>query len=286
MLDIEKIRHERKIDKLLNFSIINIDKPTGMTSFDVDTEVKKMLGVGKTSHFGTLDPMVTGVLPVALGRACRLMEFFIHRNKTYLGEMHLHEKISEDKLNSEIRNFIGKIKQLPPVKSRVKRQEREREIYNFKILKKEGTNVSFIVECEAGTYIRKLVHDLGEKINGAHMTKLRRIKASIFSEKNAVMIEDLMKALEECKTGKEEILRSMLIPGEIVTTILPSVEVKEECLKELLTGKPLFGKMIVKYNEDIKNGDNFCVLHGDRLVAIMKKASEVGIIGRPLFVLN
>ncbi len=286
MIDIEKIKRDKGIMELLNFSIINIDKPAGMTSFDVDTEVKNIIGARKTSHFGTLDPMVTGVLPIALGRACRLMEFFIHRDKIYVGEMHIHQEISEEKLKTEIKSFIGKIKQLPPVKSRVKRQEREREIYSFEILKKEGTNASFIVECEAGTYIRKLIHDLGEKINGAHMTKLRRIKASIFSENESWKISDIETAAKEWKKGNETLIRRILIPGEIVTGVLPCVEVKQSAVKNLLTGKSLLGKDVAKKNEELKDGDNFCVLNEDRLIAIMKKSSEEKIIGRALFVLN
>ena len=98
------IKSKKSIKELLEFSIINIDKPTGPTSFSVSQFVKNALGISKTSHLGTLDPQVTGVLPVALNRACRLNEYLIHRDKVYIGIMRLHmDKISEEKLNKEMK---------------------------------------------------------------------------------------------------------------------------------------------------------------------------------------
>jgi len=108
MIDLEKIKSKKSTEDLLKFSIINIDKPTGPTSFSVSQFVKRALKLNKTSHLGTLDPMVTGVLPVALGRACRLNEYLMHRNKTYVGIMRLHKEISEKNLKDEIKKFIGK----------------------------------------------------------------------------------------------------------------------------------------------------------------------------------
>ncbi|MEK6848071.1 MAG: RNA-guided pseudouridylation complex pseudouridine synthase subunit Cbf5 [Nanoarchaeota archaeon] len=285
MIDLEKIKQTAPIQGLLQFSILNIDKPAGMTSFDVDTKIKNIIGVNKTSHFGTLDPAVTGVLPIALGRACRLMEFFIHKRKTYIGEMHLHRDVEKEKLLSEVRKFIGVIRQLPPVKSSVKREEREREIYRWDIQKINGDDVEFEVECEAGTYIRKLVSDLGERIGGAHMTRLRRIKAGIFEEKDMCSVEELENAVKELKRGNEKLLREMLIPGEIVCAILPNLEIKKEYSSLILTGKPLTKEMIFG-NADLKNCGNFCVIHKDKLLAIMQKTSEKNVFGRPVFVLN
>ena len=89
------------MNDLLNFSLINIDKPSGPTSFQVSQYVKKSLNLSKTSHMGTLDPKVTGVLPITLGRACKLSKYFMHRDKIYVGIMRIHEEISESKLRSE-----------------------------------------------------------------------------------------------------------------------------------------------------------------------------------------
>src|SRR3989344_2057146 len=166
---------EEPLQKLLNFSIINIDKPSGPTSFSVSNFIKTSLNLNKTSHFGTLDPQVTGVLPVALGKACRLNETFMHRDKEYVGIMRIHQDVSLDILKEKINNFIGKITQLPPVRSRVKRAPREREVKSFDILEKKGKDILFKTKVQAGTYIRKLIHDIGLQIGGAHMLELRRV---------------------------------------------------------------------------------------------------------------
>jgi len=162
------------LKKLLNFSIININKPCGPTSFSVSEYVKKQLGLTKTSHFGTLDPRVTGVLPVALSRACKLTGFFLGHDKEYVGIIHAHKEQDIKELQEIInKNFIGKIKQLPPKKSRVKREERIREVKSFKLLEQGENKKDFLFQTavEGGTYIRKLIHDLGEKIGGAFRRK-------------------------------------------------------------------------------------------------------------------
>ncbi len=192
-MNIEKIKQQKSIQELLEFGIINIDKPAGCTSFDVVDKIRRILKLRKASHFGTLDPMVTGVLPIALNRACKLTGFFIGEDKEYVGEMRIHEDIELEKIEKMIREkFIGKIIQLPPVKSRVKRQEREREVMKFDLLEKNGQNIKFHAEVQGGTYIRKLIHDLGQALGiNAHMTKLRRTRAGIFLEKDSVKLEDL-----------------------------------------------------------------------------------------------
>ena len=112
--------------------------------------------------------------------------------------MRIHEDKSIEQIEEAIKmGFVGKIMQLPPVRSRVKRETREREIKNFKILKQEGRNISFLVECQGGTYIRKLVHDLGEEMGiGAHMTQLRRIRAGIFKENEITTKQQFEKAVD------------------------------------------------------------------------------------------
>lgn len=163
-MNIQEIKSKKSISELIEFGIINIDKPSGPTSFDVSDFVRKKLELRKTSHFGTLDPKVTGVLPIALNRACKLTGFFLGENKKYIGIMRIHEETDIKKLNEIInRKFIGKIMQKPPVKSRVKRVEREREIISFKILEEEKKDFLFQTEVQGGTYIRKLIDDLGKE---------------------------------------------------------------------------------------------------------------------------
>lgn len=276
----------KSINSLLKFSVINLDKPSGPTSFSVSHFIKKVLDINKTSHFGTLDPQVTGVLPIALGRACRLSDYFMHKDKEYVGIMRLHEEVSIEKLNKEIKNFIGKIKQLPPVRSRVKRAVREREVKTFEILETDGKDVLFRTQVQAGTYIRKLIHDLGEKIGGAHMLELRRVKASIFSENDETFINlyDFEKAVKSFNEGNEILLRKILIPAEIaIQKVLPSVKISDKNMKQILTGKPLTKE---DFAEKTPAEEIFAAFYEDNFIGVYRKVDEKGIIARAEFVFN
>jgi H/ACA ribonucleoprotein complex subunit 4 len=271
------------LKQLLNFSIINIDKPSGPTSFQVSSLIKNKLGITKTSHFGTLDPMVSGVLPVALGRACRLNEWFMHKDKTYVGIMRLHTEVDKKKLEATIASFIGKINQLPPVRSRVKRAVREREVKSFDILEQEGTDILFHTVVQAGTYIRKLIHDMGEALGGAHMLELRRTQASIFTEPSYTLY-DLDNALEALKKGNETPLRAMLIPADkALQEILPVVQAQPEIVPMFLKGKPVMAKDLVGKAPD---APFYALFHKTTFISIVKKVNEGNIIARPQFVYN
>lgn len=291
MINIENIKEKKDIKELLYFGILNIDKPAEWTSFDVVNYVRKKLELKKCGHFGTLDPNVTGVLPICLENACKIQEYFMHRNKIYIGKMKIHKKITRKKLEEEMKSFIGKINQLPPRKSSVKRQIRQREIIVFELISfnDKKNEAEFKAEVEAGTYIRKLVHDLGEKIGGAHMSELRRIKAGLFSceDKEFSNIEKFDKAVEQYKKGYDKLLRDMIIPAEIITKLLDFVEVKDEAVKKLKNGSPIFTEMLIDKEKAIKiiNKDEaFAVVSGDRIIEIAKKTNQFenkDIIAKP-----
>lgn len=282
-INIDKIRKNKSIEELLEFSIINMDKPSGPTSFGVDTVIKKSLKLSKTSHFGTLDPMVTGILPISLNRACRLMGYFIGKKKTYIGIMRLHEDIKIDDLKKEMKFFLGEITQLPPVKSRVKREERQRTIYSFEILEKNGKDVLFETEVEAGTYIRKLIHDLGLKIGGAHMLELRRTKASIFEEPSTNIYE-FLEAVEEYEKGNENKLKKILIPGEVITRVLPIVQVKKEYVKKLHHGYPLSKQYLTQEYEGTEG--KIAVFEKERFIGVFSLINQGNILAKAEFVLQ
>jgi len=194
------------MDKLLNFGLINIDKSAGPTSYSVSEFVKRQLKLKKTSHMGTLDPKVTGVLPITLGRACKLAGYFIKHDKSYIGILETHKKCDIEKLQKLIdENFSGKILQTPPHRSAVRREERQREVYSWRLLEASEDEKSFLFDCqvEGGTYIRKLCSDLGEIIGGAHMGELRRTEAGIFDESDLVSLDDFESAIKEWKAGDE-----------------------------------------------------------------------------------
>jgi len=284
-MNLSKIKQHKSIQELLEFGIINFDKWENCTSFDVVNFVKKKLRLRKTSHFGTLDPMVTGVLPVALNRACKLTGFFIGEDKEYEGVMRIHEDISLEKIKEKIKEkFVGKIIQMPPVKSRVKRQLREREIYGFEILEKKRKEISFKVECEGGTYIRKLIHDLGQELEiGAHMAGLRRVRAGIFKETKSVKKEEFEKAVEEFENGNEKLLREIIIPAEIISDVYPIVEIKEKNLKQIFTGKPIHKKDLVKEN-NLEKGKIICVFCEERFIGMYQIINGKDIFVKAKFV--
>ncbi len=298
-LDIPKIRKEKPIEELINFGILNIDKPSDCTSFDVVNYIRRLLNLPKCGHGGTLDPMVTGVLPIFLGNACKIQEYFMHRNKVYIGKMKLHKEISEKQLKEAMKKFLGVINQLPPRISRVKRQLRKREIIEFKLLEYDKTKkeASFIAEVEAGTYIRKLIDDLGKNLGiGAQMIELRRTKAGIFSDKDKEFcnIEKFKDAVEEYKNGKEEKLRKLIIPAEIISELLPVIEVKSDSIVKLQNGSPLFESMICEdnYKEAIKiigADKSFIISRDNRIIEIAKKTEQFEnqeILAKPEVVLK
>ncbi len=283
----QKLKQNKSIQELLEFGIINIDKSSGPTSFNISDFVRKSLGLRKTSHFGTLDPKVTGVLPIALNRACKLTGFFLGEDKEYVGVMRIHDEISIEEIDKMIKNkFLGKITQMPPVKSRVKRQHRQREIKKFELLEKEDRNILFRVSCEGGTYVRKLLHDLGEELKiGVHMLELRRIRAGIFEEETSVNLYDFEKAVKEYKKGNEELLRAIIIPAEIVGVAYPIVEIKEKNLKNILTGKPIYRKDLTKPTP-VKKDEKIAVFCKNKFIGMYKVIRGKEIFAKALFVMQ
>jgi len=277
---------KKTLKNLLQFSLLNIDKPAGPTSFQVSQFIKNKLNLSKTSHMGTLDPQVTGVLPITLGRACKLSNYFMHKDKKYVGIMRLHKDLPLTELKKVMEDFIGKITQLPPVRSRVKREFREREVKQFEILEKQNRDVLFIADVEAGTYIRKLCSDLGEKIGGAHMLELRRIRASIFTENddNFINLYGFEKAVKQYEEGNELPLRKLLVPAEdAIKKVLPTAHLSKQAnLKQILTGKPLNKSDI----EAIPKEETFALFNGDTFLGVYKKLDENNILARPEFVYN
>jgi H/ACA ribonucleoprotein complex subunit 4 len=196
----------RSTEDLLSYGIVNIDKPKGPTSHQCSGYVKKILKIKKAGHSGTLDPNVTGVQPIALGRATRMAQFLLKAPKEYICLMHLHKEISQADIEATFEKFQGKIKQIPPIKSAVKRQERVREIYETEILEIDGQDVLFRIKCQAGTYIRKYCDDFGKESGvGAHMAELRRTQAGPFREEdNLITLNDLQDAYHYYTEGNDK----------------------------------------------------------------------------------
>ncbi len=262
---------DRPVEEFINYGIINIDKPSGPTSHQASDFVQKILGISKAGHSGTLDPGVTGVLPIALGRATRIVQTLLPAGKEYVAIMHLHKKIDETSLKKTLNEFIGKIRQKPPLKSAVKRVERTREIYYLDILEINGQDVLFKVGCQAGTYIRKLCHDIGRRIGcGAHMAELRRTRVAAFDESTLATLQDLTDAFYYYKQeNNEKFIRKIIQPIENAIKHLPKIWVLDTTINSLCHGVDLKIPGISKIESNFDEGETVAVMTlKDELIAI------------------
>lgn len=264
----------RTISELLDAGVINLDKPPGPTSHEVVSWVKGILHIKRAGHSGTLDPHVTGVLPIMLGDATRLVRVLLLSGKEYVCVMRLHADVPEGQLRQVMDEFVGVIYQRPPLVSAVKRQVRKRTIYYIKFLEKVGRDVLFIVGCEAGTYIRKLCHDIGEALGcGAHMFELRRTRSGPFGEdESLVTLHALKDAYEIWKeTGDEGPLRKCIYPMEYALRDLPAIVVKDSAVDALARGAHLGVQGISRLQSGIKPGD---------VVAVFTHKGEAVMLGK------
>src|SRR3989344_2798010 len=262
---------ERTADELVQFGLVNIDKPKGPTSHQTSDYVKKILHLDKAGHSGTLDPGVTGVQPIALGKATRITQFLLTAPKEYVCLMHIHQEVEEKTIREIISQFLGKIRQLPPLKSAVKRVERTREIYEFEILEIKEKDVLFRVKCQAGTYVRKLCFDIGKKLEvGAHMAELRRTQAGPFTEQdNLVTLNDLQDAYHfHREENNSKFLMHCLQPIENALKHLSKCWLLDTTLKSVSHGRDVAVPGISKL-ENFRKGEAVAVMTlKDELVAI------------------
>ena len=244
----------RTLKESLNYGIVNIDKPKGPTSHQVADYVKKILNLKKAGHSGTLDPIVTGSLVVTLGNATKVTQVLLKGGKEYLCLMHLHKSVEKKEIEKVMNEFIGEITQLPPVKSSIKRQKRKRTIYYMKILEVEEQDVLFYVGTQAGTYIRKLCHDIGQKLEvGAHMAQLIRTKVGPYNEKTIHTLHELKDAYEYYKEGNEKELKKIILPVESAIVHLPKIWILDTTVDSLTHGADLNIPGISKLNEFSRN---------------------------------
>ena len=257
------VPEERPIGEYLARGIVIIDKPAGPTSHEVDGYVRDILKINRVGHGGTLDPKVTGVLPVALGGATKALELLLLSQKEYVCLMRLHKPVSYERVLSVLDEFTGKIYQLPPVKSAVKRQLRVRSVYGVDVLDFEGgQDVLFRIRCESGTYIRKFCHDVGEVLGcGAHMAELRRTRTGPFGEDCLVTLQDLRDAyVFFVEDGDESYLRSVVQPVEAATCLIKKVFVKDSAVDAVCHGADLACRGVVSLDGGICVGDTVCVM--------------------------
>lgn len=252
---------DRTVEELLRDGVVVIDKPSGPTSHQVTSWVGQMVGVGKAAHGGTLDPRVTGVLPVGLGSAVRAVDSLHYGTKAYVGVMKLHGNVDERRLHEVFKEFTDELFQTPPMRSAVRREMRTRRVESLEILEVSERDVLFRVSCDAGTYIRSLCVDIGDALAvGAHMQDLRRIRAGALTEDDAVTLHDLKDALVEHQDGKPEKLARMLKPKEALLAQLPKVQVKDSAVDAICHGANLALPGVVALDEGLRPGDTVAVM--------------------------
>jgi len=258
--------------------ILLVNKPKDISSREVCLKVRdaikiledkkrraRKLKVGTT---GTLDPHATGLLILCIGEATKLISVLQRLDKEYIATMRLHRDVSEDELKKVVSEFTGEITQLPPRKSAVARKPRKRKIYRIEILERRNRDVVMKIGCEAGTYIRKLVADMGEKIGGAHLQELHRTKVGYFSVEDAFPLEKVM------ELAKRNRIKEIILPVEEGIRTLKKVCVKRTAVKSVLNGSPIYKQGILSADPNIEENETIAVLSPE------KKLLALGIYKR------
>jgi tRNA pseudouridine55 synthase len=263
--------------------------------------VRKILGVKKAGHIGTLDPAAEGVLPICLNRSTRIIQFLSPLQKTYRATLELGSEtdtqdatgrkistkdpslVNETKIKQVFQTFVGEKDQIPPMYSAKKkngiplyklarnginiaRDPVKVTIYSIDFIKKEKNQVLFEVRCSAGTYIRTLSHDIGKKLGCyAHMVRLTRTKVGLFGLGRTLTLEELKVAYEEGS------LPEKLLPLEEALNFLPAIRVKEEYLESVSHGVALSKCFLETLPDRFEPGHYFRVFgNNDKVVAVVE----------------
>lgn len=273
--------------------VLVIDKPAGMTSHDVVDRVRKVLKTKRVGHAGTLDPDATGVLLVGVGRATRFLAYAQAGPKRYVAEARFGVAtstqdasgvvvsrsagtVTEDHVRSALDAFVGDIEQIPPMVSAVKvegerlyrkarrGEEVEREprtvtIHSFELTAFDAgaQTARFEIVCSGGTYVRTLLHDLGQAVGaGAHMTALRRIETGGFSLDDAIPFD--------------AVDASALLPLVETVRALPKIKLDVDHATDVGHGRALPGDLA----PELSDGRVTALTFDDELVAVYRRAGD------------
>lgn len=263
--------YRRPIEKLIKTCILNMDKPRGPTSHEIAYMVKELLNAERAGHGGTLDPAVSGVLPILINDATKCATAVMKGGKEYVCIMRLHGDVSDNRLEEAIKFFTMDIYQVPPVRSSVARMLRIRTIYRIELLERDGRNVLMRIACSGGTYVRKLCHDMGLYLGcGAHMQELRRTRAGPFSESDSYTLIDLYSALKDYQErGDEELLRRLLRPVEEAVKHLPKIYLLDTAVDAICHGANLAVSGVAKLEDVVRRREMVAMMTlKDELIAL------------------
>lgn len=248
----------RPIESLLKYGLVLVDKPAGPTSHEVVAWVKRLLEIDKAGHSGTLDPGATGLLPLGLGEGTKALSVLLLGPKEYYVLARMHAHISSDRMEKIAREFTGEIYQRPPQRSSVKRVTRIRSIYEFECLEQYDRLVLMRVLCQAGTYIRKMIYDIGEVLGvGATMVELRRTRVSNLTEAcGFARLHDLADGFRLYRQqGKDEKLRRLVRPIEDCLQGIRGMTVRDTAVDALCHGAPLAVPGVTAVPKGLKKGE-------------------------------
>lgn len=249
---------KRTIEQLLNYGIILLDKPPGPTSHEAVAWTKRILKIPKIGHSGTLDPQVSGVLPLGLGEATKALGVLLFGPKEYHALGRIHSLPSKERLAEVLDMFVGEIYQKPPQRSAVVRKTRTRTIYELEVLEQKERLLLMRVLCEAGTYIRKLYYDIGEILGpGGTMIELRRTRVDQFRETDGlVTLHELADAFALWVENKDDSkLMNIIKPVEVALSEIKSVVIRDSAVDAMCHGAQLAIPGILQISPNLKKGD-------------------------------
>lgn len=280
------------------FGFLNINKPKGMTSHDVVAMLRRALKIKQIGHTGTLDPMATGVLPVAIGKASRLIEY-LQENKGYTADVQFgkvsdtfdtegavkdysNKKAAKEQIKEALNNFRGKIEQIPPAHSAVHYKGKrlyelarqgiipddipKRTVFVTKLelveFDEESQSAKLEIHCSKGTYIRSIINDLGLTIGtGAVMSGLVRTKSGLFELENAIS--------PDCITDKAEAEKYLINPVEVLS--YKCYELTQIEYKKIQHGQSIT-------TDDFEDNEYVCLTFNNELCAISQKQENSNIL--------
>jgi H/ACA ribonucleoprotein complex subunit 4 len=248
---------DRTVAELMAAGVVPLDKPAGPTSHQVAAWLRNALGVEEVGHGGTLDPKVTGALPVTINGAVKSVSALLSAGKEYVAVLRLHEDRDEGAVKAAAAQFVGKVSQTPPVRSAVARRPRIRRIYYFDVLETTERDVLFRVGCQAGTYVRNLCVDLAKALGTkGHMQELRRTRTGLFTEDDLVTLHDCIDAKAFWEADQDESgLRRCVKPVEAVTAHLNSIVIRDSAVDAVCHGAPLACIGVAQLDAGIEAGE-------------------------------
>ncbi|MCX2817757.1 RNA-guided pseudouridylation complex pseudouridine synthase subunit Cbf5 [Haladaptatus sp. F3-133] len=252
--------------------VVVVDKPSGPTSHEVASWVAEIMGVDKAAHTGTLDPRVTGCLPVLFGTAARVSGLFAEASKAYVFVLELHAEPTRS-VEEVFDEFEGEIYQRPPVQGSARRELRVRNVERLEPLERgEGDDANRYlgrVVCGSGTYVRKLCHDIGLALGvGGHMAELRRTRSGCFGIEDAWYLQSLADAVAVRGEQPERLADAVFPLVEVLETRLPRIDAAPNTVGSVENGAPLYAPGTVSVDDDATPDEDCFVVADGEAVAV------------------